>query len=129
MKRNYICIIGIIPYGIFGIIWKSHIMFFVCLLGIIFHMNPSNNILKYIDLIINIYLSSNAMWCEKKTIVPATFSGIIYIYDNIFVSKVMNNSNSRNIKHALCIQLVGLYGYFLLYKHSPCLDFYFICNV
>lgn len=128
MKRNYICIIGNIPFGIFGIIWRSHVMVFMFMLGILFHMNPCNNILKYFDLLINIFLTYNAMLCERKTIVPASFSGIVYIY-NIFATNVTNNRTLSNITRAVCIQLVGLYGYFLLYKHTPCLDFYFICNV
>ena len=46
MKYNYICIIGNIPFGLFGVIWKSKIMIYMCILGILFHMNYNN---KYLN--------------------------------------------------------------------------------
>ena len=61
MKHNYICLIGIIPYGVFGYLWKSNIMLFASF-RIYFHLNPHNNVIKYIDLSVNVSLSIYAMF-------------------------------------------------------------------
>ncbi len=128
MKYNYICIIGNIPFGLFGVIWKSNIMIYMCILGILFHLNYNNKYLKYIDLAANVLLSIYAIVLEKKTIIPASFSGICYIYNNIVYRPTNINSVIYNLKHVFCIQIVGLYGYYLLYNHEPCLDIFFICD-
>ena len=59
MKRNYICILGALPMGITGCIWKSKTMILSSVVGVIFHAHPNNQVLKYIDLFLNIIYLSN----------------------------------------------------------------------
>ena len=128
MKHNYICLIGVIPCNILGYLWKSNIMLFVSLLGYIFHLNPHNNVIKYIDLSVNVSLSIYAIVLEKKTILPASFSAICYFNNNILHRPKNINGVIYNLKHVFLIQFVGYYGYYLLYKHEPCLEFFFKCD-
>jgi len=128
MKHNYICLIGIIPYGVFGYLWKSNIMLFAFFLGFIFHLNPHNKVIKYIDLSVNVSLSIYAIVLEKKTILPASFSAICYFNNNILHRPKNINCVIYNLKHVFLIQFVGYYGYYLLYKHEPCLEFFFKCD-
>ena len=128
MKYNYICLVGIIPTTVFGYLWKSKIMLFVSLVGYIFHTNPHNKVIKFMDLSINVSLTLYATVIEKKTRIPATFSGICYAYNNILHRPNNINGIVYNLKHVFFIQIVGVYGYYLLYNHEPCLEFFFICD-
>ncbi len=128
MKPNYICCAGITVQFICGYLWKSNIMIIASLLGYIFHLNPDNKIFKYTDLSVNILLSSKAMILEKKTIIPATFSAFCYIHNNVLYRPESIMGVIYNLKHVVFIQFVGVYGYYLLYKHEPCLDLYFVCD-
>lgn len=128
MKYNYICLAGVIPITVFGYLWKSKIMLFVSLIGYIFHANPHNKVIKYIDLSVNVSLCVCAMFIERKTIIPALFSGICYVYNNIIYRPVYIHGIVYNLKHVFLIQFVGVYGYYLLYKYEPCLELFFICD-
>lgn len=128
MHYNYICLTGLIPCTIFGYLWKSKIMLFVSLLGYIFHTNPHNKVIKYIDLSVNVSICVCAMVIERKIIIPAVFSGICYVYNNIIYRPVYIDGIVYNLKHVFLIQFVGVYGYYLLYNHDPCLEFFFICD-
>ena len=128
MKPNYICCAGIIPIVICGYLWKSNVMLYVSLIGYIFHTNPDDKIIKYIDLSVNILLSTKAMLIERKTIIPATFSAFCYVHNNILYRPKSITGVIYNLKHVFFIQFIGLYGYYLLYKHEPCFEFYFICD-
>ena len=103
-------------------------MLFVSLIGYIFHANPHNKVIKYIDLSVNVSLCVCAMFIERKTIIPALFSGICYVYNNIIYRPVYIDGIVYNLKHVFLIQFVGVYGYYLLYKYEPCLELFFICD-
>jgi len=128
MKYNYICLAGVIPMTVFGYLWKSKIMLFVSLIGYIFHTNPHNKVIKYIDLSVNVSFTLYAIVIEKKTRIPAAFSGICYVYNNILHRPNNISGIVYNLKHVFFIQIVGVYGYYLLYNHEPCLDIFFICD-
>ena len=128
MKYNYICLAGVIPMTVFGYLWKSKIMLFVSLIGYIFHTNPHNKVIKYIDLSVNVSFTLYAIVIEKKTRIPAAFSGICYVYNNILHRPNNISGIVYNLKHVFFIQIVGVYGYYLLYNYEPCLDIFFICD-
>ena len=127
MKHNYICLIGIIPCNILGYLWKSNIMLFVSLLGYIFHLNPHNNVIKYIDLSVNVSLSIYAIVLEKNYFTSIIFC-TCYFNNNILHRPKNIDGVIYNLKHVFLIQFVGYYGYYLLYKHEPCLEFFFKCD-
>jgi len=129
MKRNYICILGALPIGITGYIWKSKTMILSSIVGVIFHTNPNNQMIKYIDLSLNIVLSCKGALYDNNIMWLVIFSGTCYIL-NSFVYDVRNHTRyiACNIAHVLFIQMVGLYGYYLLYKHEPCIEFYYVCE-
>lgn len=135
MKCNYICMMGAIPIGVFGCIWKSYIMIICSLMGVLFHGNPDNKLLKYIDVSLNTYVSFKASTYGNNIIFLVIFSGACYIL-NSTIYDIRNNQkyisgnivNACNIAHVCLIQMVGLYGYYLLYIHEPCIEFYFICE-
>jgi len=128
MKHNYICIVGALPFGIFGYIWISYAMMFTSFIGVIFHMHPNNNKLKYMDLAINSCFSINASVYHYKIMSLVIFSAICYILNNREYNNDNTNKTLSNIRHVLLVQLVGLYGYYLLYKHESCIEFYFVCE-
>ena len=90
MKYNYICLAGVIPMTVFGYLWKSKIMLFVSLIGYIFHTNPHNKVIKYIDLSVNVSFTLYAIVIEKKPEYPPLFQEyvtyiIIYYTDQIIL--------------------------------------------
>jgi len=129
MKCNYICMIGAIPMGVCGCIWKSYIMIIVSLLGVLFHVHPDNKLLKYMDLSLNTYTSYKGSKYGNNIMLLVIFSATCYIL-NSFVYDVRNHTRyiACNIAHVFCIQMAGIYGYYLLYKHEPCIEFYFVCE-
>ncbi len=128
MKRNYICILGALPMGITGCIWKSKTMILSSVVGIIFHAHPNNQVLKYIDLFLNITLSCKGALYDNNIMLLVIISGIFYIL-NCYIYKPNNPYNIvYNFRHVCIVNIGGISGYYLLYKHEPCLDFYFICN-
>jgi hypothetical protein len=128
MKHNYICIVGAIPIGIFGYIWRSHTMLLSSFIGVIFHIHPNNNTLKYMDLAMNSCFSLRATLYDYKIMLLAIFSGICYILNSRVYNIYNTNKTLCNIRHVLLVQLVGVYGYYLLRCHKPCIDFYFDCS-
>ena len=129
MKSNYICMLGILPIGICGYIWKSYIMMICCGMGIVTHMYPDNKIIKYTDLTFNTYSSFKATTYGNNIMPLFIFSGTFYTL-NSFVYDVNNHTRyiACNVAHVLFIQMVGIYGYYRLYKHEPCIEFYFDCE-
>ncbi len=129
MKSNYICMVGAIPIGVCGCIWKSYIMIICSLMGVLFHRHPDNKLLKYIDLSLNTYISFKASTYGNNIMWLVIFSATCYIL-NSFVYDVRNHTRyiACNIAHVFFIQMVGIYGYYLLYKHEPCIEFYFVCE-
>ena len=129
MKSNYICMVGAIPIGVCGCIWKSYIMIIYSLMGVLFHRHPDNKLLKYIDLSLNTYISFKASTYGNNIMWLVIFSATCYIL-NSFVYDVRNHTRyiACNIAHVFFIQMVCIYGYYLLYKHGPCIEFYFVCE-
>ena len=127
MKHNYICMVGAIPIGVAGCIYKSNTMISSSVIGIIFHTYPNNKILKYTDLLFNVLLSCNASLYSNDIMILAIMSSICYLL-NCFVFIPENKDNfAYNITHVFIVNIGGLYGYYLLYNHEPCVDFYFDC--
>ena len=129
MKSNYICMVGAILMCVYGCIWKSYILIISSLMGVLFHRHPDNKLLKYIDLSLNTYTSYKASKYGNNIMWLVIFSATCYTL-NSFVYDVRNHARyiACNIAHVFFIQLVGIYGYYLLYKHEPCIEFYFVCE-
>ena len=129
MNSNYICMLGAIPIGVCGCIWKSYIMIICSLIGLLFHRRPDNKVIKYIDLSFNGAVSCKGALYDNNIMLLVIFSATCYIL-NSFVYDVRNHMRyiACNIAHVFFIQMVGLYGYYLLYKHEPCIEFYFVCE-
>ena len=127
MKHNYICMVGAVPLGIFGYIWGSHTMMLSSFIGVIFHMYPNNNTLKYLDLAMNSCFSLKATIYDYKIMTLAIFSGICYTINSYVYNNYNTNKVLCNIIHVFLVQFAGVYGYYLLRCHEPCIDFYFDC--
>ena len=129
MNSNYICMLGAIPIGVCGCIWKSYIMIICSLIGLLFHRRPDNKVIKYIDLSFNGAVSCKGALYDNNIMLLVIFSATCYIL-NSFVYDARNHTRyiGCNIAHVFFIQIVGIYGYYLLYKHEPCIEFYFVCE-
>ena len=98
-------------------------------MAVLFHRRPDNKLLKYIDLSFNAYTSYKATKYGNNIMRLVVFSGICYILNNlVYDSKNHTRYIVCNIAHVFFIQMIGIYGYYLLYKHEPCIEFYFLCE-
>ena len=91
-------------------------------------MHPNNKKLLYIDLTINTYLSMRAIFNDYKIMALVIFSGICYILNSRTYNNIYTNRTLCNIRHVILVQFVGIYGYYLLSCHKPCIEFYFDCS-
>jgi len=125
---NYICMVGAIPIGVVGCIWKSHIMIICSLIGVLFHRRPDNKLIKGFDLSLNVALSCKGALYDNNIMLLVIISGICYIL-NCHIYKPENPANiAYNIRHICIVNIGGLCGYYILYKHEPCIEFYFQCE-
>ena len=104
-------------------------MIICSLIGLLFHRRPDNKVIKYIDLSFNGAVSCKGALYDNNIMLLVIFSATCYIL-NSFVYDVRNHTRyiACNIAHVFFIQMVGIYGYYLLYKHDPCIEFYFVCE-
>ena len=112
---NYICAIGALPLGMCGLYWNSHIMIIVSTIGVLFHINPKNNLLDLLDLSINTSLSTLACY-QNLNILPVCFAASsIFIVNHYLYHYTNINKNIINIQHVIFVQGLGLYGYYMIY--------------
>ncbi len=115
---NLICLVGAIPIGICGFYWNSKTMMLVSIVGVLFHLNPKNKFMYFLDLSLNSCLSIIACCYNKKIICLFLFSSICFIINNYLYYHTSINKNIINVQHVLFIQCVGLYGYYMIYSQE-----------
>lgn len=115
---NIICLIGTIPFGIYGIHWNSKIMIIVFIIGFLFHLNPNNTFMYSLDLSMNIILSSFACYQNKNVILPCLLALFIFVVNYCLYNLTKINKHLINLQHVIFVQGLGLYGYYLIYSQE-----------
>ena len=87
--------VGAIPIGVAGCIYKSNTMISSSVIGIIFHTYPNNKILKYTDLLFNVLLSCNASLYSNDIMILAIMSSICYLLNDNIIDQAIFFSTTK----------------------------------
>lgn len=126
---NFICTLGSISFGLAGCYWNSNIMLMVSTLGVIFHINNKNKLLYLIDLSTNSILTIIACYLNNDIIPLLILASLIFSVNTFLLLYSGINIIIINIQHVVLVQGLGLYGYYILYRHTECSRVFFDCTL
>jgi hypothetical protein len=125
---NKIAMLGLIPFGILGPLYRSPTMFMIFVLGCLFHKFPDSRALYIID------TAHNTSWFLWGTIQErqirhlSAFALAFFPLNSIVFPNPPNNKRWENIRHIIFVQWVGVYAFHVLYNSPNCNRYAFICD-